>query len=50
MNVNNLMNFNASFSVEVLDTSGFSIGRFIKNADNWASIQETWQTFNINWA
>jgi hypothetical protein len=50
MNINDLMNFNASFSVEILDTSGFSIGRFIQNADNWAAIQETWQSFNINWA
>jgi hypothetical protein len=49
MAVNNIMSFNASFSVEILSNTGFSIGRYIQSGDNWAVIQEIWQSFDINW-
>jgi hypothetical protein len=49
MQVNDIMNFSASFSVEILDYTGFFINRSISQSSFWPSLSQIWNNFNIIW-
>lgn len=49
MQVNNIMNFSASFSVEIINESGFYISRYVSGSEYWDSVQDLWSLSNITW-
>jgi hypothetical protein len=49
MQVNEIMNFSASFSVEMANETGFFIARIVSGASYWNSIEDLWSTSNIIW-
>ncbi|MEY4333700.1 MAG: hypothetical protein RLZZ196_2443, partial [Bacteroidota bacterium] len=49
MQVNDIMNFSASFSVEILNNSGFLISRKVDGLSYWDSIDTLWNSTNITW-
>lgn len=49
MQVNDVMNFSASFSVEILNNSGFFISRKVDGLRYWDSIDTLWNSTNITW-
>ena len=49
MQVNNIMNFSASFSTEVANDAGFYIARLISGAEYWDSVNDLWSVTNIIW-
>jgi hypothetical protein len=49
MQVNEIMNFSASFSVDITSTGGFFISRSLPNLENWINTNSLWQETNITW-
>ena len=49
MQVNEIMNFSASFSVDITSTDGFFISRQISVSDYWSSVDDLWSVNNIIW-
>ena len=49
MQVNEIMNFSASFSVEINNNDGFYISRLVSGSDYWGSIDDLWSVSNIIW-
>ena len=49
MQVNEIMNFSASFSVEISNSDGFYISRSLSGVERWDSINDLWSTSNIIW-
>ena len=49
MQVNEIMNFSASFSVDITSTGGFFISRQISELNFWASTNDLWSVNNIIW-
>ena len=49
MQVNEIMNFSASFSVDITSTDGFFISRAVSRVEVWSSIDDLWSTTNIIW-
>lgn len=49
MQVNDTMNFSASFSVELSNNDGFYISRYLSDIEKWDSINDLWSTSNIIW-
>jgi hypothetical protein len=47
--INDIMNFTASFSIEILNNSGFSISRRAERITRWDSVETLWNSTNITW-
>ena len=47
--VNEIINFSASFSVELSNNDGFYMSRIMSGVEVWDSINDLWSTTNIIW-
>ena len=53
LKINDIMQFNAAFSFEINDASGFAIKRLIESGYSstaWQDISSLWQNLTVNWS
>lgn len=50
LKINDIMQFNAAFSFEINDASGFAIKRLIQSSTAWQDISSLWQNLTVNWS
>ena len=50
MSVNNVMQFNASFSFEVNEQTGWFAKRMVNTGYLWQNVDDLWQNLTVNWS